>query len=71
VLFFLFFFWIFVLESRVGVNFINILRTQFLYEILAPKISTQNTAYIQNFGDKNSLSYEKRARKKVDEIDCR
>jgi hypothetical protein len=48
-----------------GVDFINILRAQFLDEILAPKISTQSTGYVQNFGDKNSLSYEKRERKKL------
>jgi len=45
-----------------GVDFINILRAQFLYKILVPKISTQNTALVQNLGDKNALSYEKRAR---------
>jgi len=49
--------------STQGVDFINILRGQFSYEILAPKISTQSTAYIQNFGDKNLLTYEKCARK--------
>ncbi len=51
------------LQWLLGVDFINILRTQFSYEILAPKISTQSTAYVQNFGNKNSLSYEKRTRK--------
>jgi len=46
-----------------GVDFINILRAQFLYEILAPTNSTPSTAYVQNFGNKNSFSYKKRARK--------
>jgi len=53
------------LTTVAGVNFINILREQFSYEILAPKISTQNTAFVQNFGDKNVLSYKKRACKKL------
>ncbi len=35
-----------------GIRFINILCPQLLYEILAPKISTQNTAFVQNFGNK-------------------
>jgi len=35
-----------------AVNFINLLRTQFLYKILAPKISTQNPAFVQNFVNK-------------------
>ncbi len=35
-----------------AVNFINLLRTQFLYKILAPKISTQNPAFVRNFVDK-------------------
>ena len=46
-------------KSFIGVNFINILCARFSYEILAPKISTQSTAYVQNFGNKNSPSYEK------------
>jgi len=54
--------------SPAGVNFINILRMQFSYKISAPKISTQNMAYIQNLGDKNSLLYKKRARKKLMEL---
>jgi len=54
-----------VLESMPGVDFINILRARFLYEILAPKISTQSTGYVQKFGNKNSLSYKKRASKKL------
>jgi hypothetical protein len=45
------------------VDFINILHAQFSYKILAPKNSTQSTAYVQNFGNKNSLLYEKCARK--------
>jgi len=53
------------MKLTAGVDFINILHTQFSYKILAPKISTQNTAFVQNFGDKNALLYEKRARKKL------
>jgi hypothetical protein len=48
-----------------GVDFINILHSQFSYQFLAPKISTRNTAFVQNFGDKNALSYKKRACKKL------
>jgi len=43
------------------VNFIYVFGVQFWNKILALKFQTQNTAFVRNFGIKNSLLYKKRA----------
>jgi len=46
------------MQGSAGINFINVLGTRFLYEILVPKISKPNVTREKLL---NLLSYEKRA----------
>jgi hypothetical protein len=52
-----------ILAPKFHTKNINVLPDNFLYKILALKITKLRFAFVQNFGTKNAFLYEKRAHK--------